>query len=223
MMTSGSTFPQRPTKIDDLSRPDHWYLTAKDDCYFLGEYTARKGFAFSATNRLVLNFKKSIETRGTAQWRYKDQAISQAAAAFRAAINEEWLNIATLVPIPPSKAKGDPLYDDRLLRMLKAIRPTPALDVRELVIQVMSTNPVHDQATRLRPEQLEANYILDDKLMQPVPQAIGIFDDVLTTGAHYRAVSVMLQRAFPDVRIIGLFIARRVPEAGDVEDFDILS
>ena len=45
-MTSGSTFPQRLTKIDDLTRPDHSYLAAVDDCYVLGEYTARKGYRF---------------------------------------------------------------------------------------------------------------------------------------------------------------------------------
>ena len=58
-MTSSSTFPQRLTKIDDLIRPDHSYLTDSDSCYFLGEYTARKGYAFSPGNNLVLNFKKS--------------------------------------------------------------------------------------------------------------------------------------------------------------------
>ena len=36
-MNSGSTFPQRLTKIDDLTRPDHTYLTQADRCYFLGE------------------------------------------------------------------------------------------------------------------------------------------------------------------------------------------
>jgi hypothetical protein len=59
-MTSASTFPRRLTEIDDLTRPDHFYLMADDACYFLGEYTARKGFAFSPTNQLVLNFKKSL-------------------------------------------------------------------------------------------------------------------------------------------------------------------
>ena len=44
-MTSGDTFPQRLTKIDALALPDHFYLTAADDCYFLGE--ARKGYAVS--------------------------------------------------------------------------------------------------------------------------------------------------------------------------------
>jgi hypothetical protein len=60
-MTSAGTFPRRLTEIDDLTRPDHFYLTPEDACYFLGEYTARKGYAFSPTNQLVLNFKKSLD------------------------------------------------------------------------------------------------------------------------------------------------------------------
>ena len=79
-MTSANTFPQRLTKIDDLARPDHFYLTAADEYYFLGEYTARKGYAFSATNQLILNFKKPMTVRNTAQWRYKEKAIDEAAA-----------------------------------------------------------------------------------------------------------------------------------------------
>jgi hypothetical protein len=135
-MTSGGTFPQRLTKIDDLTRPDHWYLTAEDDCYFIGEYTARKGYAFSATNQLILNFKKSMEKRGTPQWRYKNHAINEAAAAFRAALTgDDLLNVLTLVPIPPSKAKTDPLYDDRVTRMLRSIRGQPSLDIRELIVR----------------------------------------------------------------------------------------
>jgi hypothetical protein len=110
MMTSASTFPLRLTKIDDLTRPDHFYLTAADDCYFLGEYTARKGFAFSATNRLILNFKKTMDRQGKPEWPWKERALREAAAAFRTALNNDYLNVATLVPVPPSKAKTDPLH-----------------------------------------------------------------------------------------------------------------
>ena len=220
-MISGSTLPQRLTKIDDLSRPDHTYLTAADDCYFIGEYTARRGYAFSSTNNLVLNFKKSVQTRNTAQWPHKERAIGQSAAAFRAALNDEWLNVATLVPIPPSKARADPLYDDRMVRMLRAIRAQPPLDVRELIVQTVSTGAVHDQETRPRPAEIEALYRIDETLRDPPPRVFGLFDDVLTTGAHYLAAAAVLQKAFPGVRIIGLFIARRVPEAVDVEDFDV--
>src|SRR5437879_483441 len=153
-MTSGSTFPQRLTKIDDLVRSDHFYLTAADDCYFLGEYTARKGYAFSATNHLVLNFKKSMDKRGTPQWNYKERAIMDAAAAFRVALNNEWLDTATLIPIPPSKARADALYDDRMLRMVEAIRPQPHPDIRELIVQRANMPAAHEQQQRPRPEDI---------------------------------------------------------------------
>ena len=219
-MTSGSIFPQRLTKIDDLARPDHYYLRVEDDCYFLGEYTARKGYAFSATNQLVLNFKKSMDKRGSAQWKYKDRAINDAATAFRAAINGEWLDTATLIPIPPSKVRNDPLYDDRLVRMLRAMRSQPPVNVREVIVQRASMEAAHDAENRPRPEDIEANYTIDEQLRNPPPQVIGLFDDVLTTGAHFRAASNLLERTYPGVRIIGVFIARRVPEAADIEDFD---
>jgi hypothetical protein len=221
-MTSASTFPLRLTKIDDLTRPDHFYLTAADDCYFLGEYTARKGFAFSATNRLILNFKKTMDRRGRSEWQWKDRALHQAAAAFRTALNNDYLNVATLVPVPPSKAKTDPLHDDRMTRMLRAIRPQPPVDVRELIMQTVSSEAVHDQTVRPRPDEIAARYQIDSGLQRPPPQAIAICDDVLTTGAHYRASRTVLEQAFPGVRIIGLFIARRVPEAVDFSDFDEL-
>jgi hypothetical protein len=221
MMTSASTFPRRLTKIDDLARPDHFYLTPDDECYFLGEYTARKGYAFSATNQLILNFKKTMDKRATPQWRYKEKAIEEAATAFRAALNKDMLDLSTLVPIPPSKSKNDALYDDRLVRMLRGIRVNPALDVRELVFQRASTAAVHDQEDRPTPEQLQANYGIDQVLCHPNPRVIGLFDDVLTTGAHFRAASAALKQSLPGVRIIGFFVARRVPEAADFGEFDL--
>lgn len=221
-MTSASTFPLRLTKIDDLTRPDHFYLTAADDCYFLGEYTARKGFAFSATNRLILNLKKTMDRQGKPEWPWKERALREAAAAFRTALNNDYLNVATLVPIPPSKAKSDPLYDDRMARMLHAIRPQPPVDIRELIMQTESSEAVHAQAVRPRPEEIVARYQIDSGLQLPSPQAIAICDDVLTTGAHYRAAHTVLRQLFPAVRMIGLFIARRVPEAVDFSEFDEL-
>ncbi|WP_445370015.1 hypothetical protein ACH518_00835 (plasmid) [Methylomonas sp. HW2-6] len=217
-MTSNSTFPQRLTEIDDLTRPDHYYLTADDTCYFLGEYTAREGYAFSATNSLIINFKKSVDKRGTTQWRYKDLAIQQSAIALRNSINPEALNNVTLVPIPPSKAKDDPLYDDRLLRMLKLIRPLPPLDIRELIVQNTSTLAAHDSDSRPRPEDLENLYEIDQSLVTPQPQLIAVFDDVLTTGSHFKAAQSLIQKTFPGVRIIGVFIARRARGTMDFND-----
>jgi len=222
-MTSASTFlPRRFTLIDDLVRPDHSYLTADDICYFLGEYTARKGYAFSLTNDLILNFKKSISTRGTPQWPYKLWAIEYATGAFRAALDDRDLDAITFVPVPPSKAKDDPLYDDRVIQMLEAIRSAPPLDIRELVVQTRSTAAAHESEMRGErrptPWELEALYEIDQRLLVPPPREIAIVDDVLTTGLHFRAMKAHLQQTFPAARIIGLFIARRVPETTDIED-----
>ena len=46
-MTSDVVFPDRFTEIDELTRPDHSWLTDDDRCYFLGEYTARQGYSYS--------------------------------------------------------------------------------------------------------------------------------------------------------------------------------
>jgi hypothetical protein len=162
-------------------------LTPSGDCYFVGEYTARRGFAFSSTNNLILNFKKPMDRRDKpAEWRHKGRAIEQAAALFRASLNERARETLTFVPIPPSKARGDPLYDDRLEQMLRRIWPGQATDVRELVTQPVSTPAVHDSADRPTPAVLEGRYVIDRRLRDPAPQVIAVVDDVITTSQPAR-------------------------------------
>jgi predicted amidophosphoribosyltransferase len=201
------------TKIDDLIRPDHGYLTSNDQCYFLGEYTARKGYSQSATNQLIFNFKKGMDRRvKLEEWKYKQQAIETVSRMFYETLDPQLLIAATLVPIPPSKAKSDPMYDDRLLQMLQGIDITSNLDIRELIIQTQSTQAAHELENRPRPEEIEKLYTIDTNLVQPIPSEIWIFDDVLTAGTHYRAASSILVKTFPGVPISGYFVARRVPE-----------
>ena len=219
-MTSAGAFAHRFTRIDDLSRPDHWHLAAGDACYFLGEYTARQGFAYSDTNQLIINFKKQMDRRELPEWRYKQVAIRQAAEAFRKGLNPEALERLTFVPIPPSKAKGHPLYDDRLTLMLHAIRREPPLDIRELIVQTESTEAAHGLEDRPRPEKIEALYQVDESLSAPPPRTIAVVDDILTTGAHFRAAHAILSARFPTVAIVGLFIARRVPNTADPGEFE---
>jgi hypothetical protein len=70
--------------------------------FYLGEYTARRGFAFSETNSLINNLRKPMERRGRPEWRYKESAILTCGRMLREAISEEWLDAATLVPVPGS-------------------------------------------------------------------------------------------------------------------------
>ena len=85
------------TKLDELNLPDHWYLDATDECYFIGEYTAGRGYSHSSTNQLILNLKKSVDRRGLAEWSYKEAAIRQAAATLRQSLHPDFLGSATFV------------------------------------------------------------------------------------------------------------------------------
>jgi hypothetical protein len=188
--------------------------------YFLGEYTARKGYRFSTTNNLIINLKKPMERQGRPEWPYKARAIQTAAEALRTALNDKARQSLTFVPVPPSKAKTDPLYDDRLLQVLQGAWPGQQTDMRELIVQPQSSDAAHDRDERPRPTEIAARYVIDRALLHPKPQIIAVVDDLVTTGAHFVAIRSMLRREFPDPQIVGVFIARRVPEAADVEDFE---
>jgi len=197
------------SKIDDQNRSDHSDLTADDECYFLFEYTSHKNYSFSKTNSLISNLKKRPSLRHTLQYQYKTNAIRGCGELLSAAINMQWLAGATLVPVPPSKVRTDPEYDDRILRICRAIQN--AVDVRELVVQRHTLPADHESGGhRLSVEDLLDAYAIDESVADPAPQSIGIVDDVLTNGRHFRAVKLTLQARFPGVDVAGFFIARRV-------------
>jgi len=61
--------------------------------------------------------------------------------------------------------------------------------------------------------------MVDESLLEPAPRVIAVVDDVLTTGAHFKAAQLLLSSRFPGVAVYGIFVARRVPEAGDIGSF----
>lgn len=211
----------RLKQIDETTRGDHSFISADDECYYFGDYTAGKGWAFSPMNQLIMNLKKDVSLRGTRQWDYKEQAIRQVGVAFRGVFNPQALPSMTFVPVPPSKAKNDPEYDDRMLRVLQQMAQADRLDIRELVLQAKSTQAAHKSAIRLQPQELKALYSINEAVAAPAPTSIFIVDDMLTAGCHFRAMKGVLQERYPAAVVRGLFVARRaIPDADD--DFDVI-
>lgn len=208
----------RLSLVDDSNRSDHFHLTAADTCFFLFEYTSHRDYSFSQTNNLISNLKKKPSQAATSGYHYKTRAIATCAQSLAAALNPAWLDSATLVPVPGSKAHNDPDFDDRVERICRQLR-IPSPDVRNLVIQTASTTASHEvgQGERVTVHELLGIYQIHEALAQPAPQSIGIVDDVLTAGTHYRAMHTILTARFPNVPIVGIFIARRVfpPEPGN--------
>jgi hypothetical protein len=201
----------RLSLIDDSNRGDHFHLAVDDTCYYLFEYTSHRDYSFSTTNNLISNLKKKPSQAGQPGFQYKARSIVTCGQSLRRALNPNWLESATLVPVPGSKVAGHPDHDDRVERICRWMRNPPP-DVRNLVVQTHSTNASHEvgQDGRVTVEELLELYRIDDQRSHPVPRAIGIVDDVLTAGTHYRAMHTILSRRFPGTLIVGIFVARRV-------------
>ena len=212
------------TKLDPVNLPDHYDMTEADECYFLRSYTRGLGYTGGETNNLIINFKKKMDRRGLADWRYKDIAIRQLTSELAAALNPEYLRAAVLVPTPPSKPKDHKLYNGRMTQVCEGVAKIVnqvQVDVRELVYQAELFEAGHKQGDggRKSIQELYDNYRIDEALTNPAPQLLAIVDDMLTNGRHFQAMKRILSKRFPGVPIIGIFLSRRA-FPGEPEPFD---
>jgi len=119
----------------------------------------------------------------------------------------------TWVPIPPSQRAGDPDFDDRLARTLQLAFEGYDVDVRSLLSQTSSTPRDHAGRARLSEQALlEILRVDEDQLMlRPVRGRVVLFDDVLTSGKHFKCCERRLKEVLPGTPIAGIFLMRRAP------------
>lgn len=205
--------PIKLQKIDESLLPEHSCIEATDRCYFVGEYASGRGFNHSEMNQVINNFKKPMDRKELPEWYYKEQAILKIAYWIASTTSWDKLKTGTWVPMPPSKAKSDPNYDDRLWKVLLKMKEIEkSLDIRELLLAKSSREAAHNIPGSQRPKVQDhlKNFTIDVPQMSPKPRAIILFDDIVTSGAHFKAAQMTIQKELPDVPIIGLFVARNV-------------
>ncbi len=206
----------KPQRIDELTRRDHYYLGNDDECYFFGEYSARKGQSFSDTNELVVNLSLPVKYRNTPKWAKKERAINKVAQLFGAAFAAERVRDVTFVPLPPVQPQDHPDYDDRMRAILKTMGD--GLDVREMIVMVPAREVLEIANLRLGPDVLFTNMRVDPTCANPAPVAIFLCGDVLVTGADFVAARRRLQQALPQVPVFGMFAARKLLETDEFDD-----
>lgn len=175
--------------------------------YYFLEYTPRMRSTHSATNDLVLNLKKPVSHRGQSDWVWKERAIDKVVDLISGGINPEWARNAVLVPIPPSKGRNNPLYDDRIAQICMRVSRNTGATYRDILTQNEDLESFHD-GRRLPPSSLAGYYRINESLIHPTPGVVGIVDDVLTTGCHFKAVQLALASVWPNVDYVGIFLAR---------------
>jgi hypothetical protein len=200
--------------LDERLRTDHWFLSATDRCHCLADYLPGRGYRANEVNQLIVNLKcpPSITSIDPRRRHYKREAIGQIAHALRVALSRSAVECATWIPIPTSRPLRDADYDDRLQRILLAAFGDYALDLRTMLYQSKATAADHGSARRMSAEALYRVTGLDRELLARAPprERIVLFDDVLTTGKHYKCCERRLREALADIPISGLFVARRV-------------
>jgi hypothetical protein len=160
---------------------DHAYLTVTDQCYYLRTYQCRADGDFCS---IIRRFKRS-----------EGDVVQWVASQLRGASPSEWLDEYTFIPVP--SAEG-------FVRtgVSEALRAAGILDIRPALRQQVILPPSHLVRHRARQE-----YSFDETYGSPLPKAVVLFDDVLTSGSHFRAAKDVIQNRW-NTRVIGLFICR---------------
>lgn len=204
-------------KIDDLLRQQHSYLESSDLCFFLGESAGGLKFEAGTMHQLMFNFKKPIEKKGQKDWSYKEKAVKEIADLILNLRNWEKWSQYTWIPMPSSKISSDPSYDDRLLQVLSRLKnQCPALDVRNILSSKRNREPAHSPSHKKELRTIEFHQgnieiITSNKARMDQPKVIIIFDDLITSGAQFKAAQSLLGNLYPQTIIVGFFIARNNP------------
>lgn len=209
--SSDTSLRKSPLRIDTLTRLEHPRLSDDDRILYFGDYTAHAGWSHSECNQLIFNIKKPISRRGSPGWHFKQRDIDRCAELISSAFGSS-LSRISFIPVPPSKVKEDPDYDDRLVRILSQVRGADGEEaqVLEMISQNTNRDAAHEFGMRPSVNELKKNYSINFEFIHDARENILIFDDVLTTGTSFRTVSDLLSPIFPNHRIFGLFIARTV-------------
>lgn len=196
---------------------EHYYLDRDDDVYYMEQYYPGKGYV-GVGNSLILNLKKSPAEKDSEAWRFKQKAINDVASRLSKLMNSVEMAQGTVhwIPVPPSKVRSHQLFDDRIYDIVKL-----AVDLthnkRHVVADVFSQksnrNAFSSSSSSSRRDvyDLASNYSMNNiENYNSESDFIVIFDDMLTTGCHFKAIKNIILSNYSEAKISGVFVARRV-------------
>lgn len=197
------------------------YLEEKDRCFYLVDYIARGGLEPTG-NQFVANFKKDLKYKDKPEvWQYRVRAVKKFAECIHNFIQNRKMVKPVIIPLPTSKPRSSTNFNDRLdatIRQLKIINPH--YDTRLCLDRLSEQAPVSCGGARDIDSIIQTSYIADEKPIASDSQVI-LIDDVLTTGAHFKAYKRMVMEHYKIGfdNIIGLFIAKT--SATEIEEINL--
>ena len=199
----------RLIKIDEYYLPQHKHLIDSDECYFLLNYPPFHSHGRTPANVLIMDFKIDMDRLNSQFWKEKKaNAINLVSQMIQQSLIEIWTPESILIPLPPSKKKGHPLYDERIMAVLRNFSSAQKkCDLREIISIKENLEATH-KSSKKSPDEILSNLIIDKKLCVNKSNSIILVDDVVSSGAHFKACQKGLSLEFPNANIKGVFIGR---------------
>ena len=192
-------------------------LVDADECYFAREYLSHQDHSASPANSLIKNFKIKPTVQNYVKRKfYKEKSARQFSA-----------ELSVLLPagvsvshVPTSKLPGHPEYDprfDMLFSALRLLRPDLRLE------RALTIADSHEAAHEGGPRGINHFYdMLEWNGLQHVTDEIVVVDDVITSGAHFKACQAVLAENGVE-KAVGVFWGVAVaPPAADIDISELL-
>lgn len=194
-------------------------LEREDVCLFFMDRSPG-GFSVSRANSLVSNLKitKADLERNPNRAHYKSEAIEQCAqdmANYFLRHASKVLDIGRraedllLVPIPPSECRDDAAYDDRMVLVCDKVSQRTGIPFANCLFSKKTAEKSHASPKRRDIGKIYGNIGFDVAAIFSHPQTVVLVDDVLTSGAHFKACQQVLRGWNADVEVMGLFWAKQ--------------
>jgi predicted amidophosphoribosyltransferase len=115
-----------------------------------------------------------------------------------------------LIPIPPSKCKSNPLYDDRLEKVAKEISQLDSVEYFPIIDTKNDSQASHQSQEHRNPSTFYQNMVVNRTLLTIYKPGniLVLLDDVLTSGAHFTAALRHLRENFIEPEVMGVFWAK---------------
>jgi hypothetical protein len=193
------------------------HFQEKDSLYLVygRTYTVGVGYSYSETNNLISNLKISPDELH--RLKYKNIAINrfieEVKAFFSDAIkpdNNITLPTFQIIPIPPSKCRANPKYDDRMEQVASGIADLNFANYFPVLETKNDSLASHLSSDSRDPSIIYDNMVVNTNLLGNYSSGdiLVLLDDVLTSGAHLSAALRHLRETFDKPNVMGIFWAK---------------